>query len=89
MNTTYQLTFGDVLTIARSRLKQKNIKTQEEYAKFLGFTIKTISNWERNLGSPNRANMITVKEKIEPYLTPEELAVFENRGTAETEPKVA
>lgn len=77
MNTT-QLTFGDVLTIARSRLKKKNINTQEEYARFLGFNIKTISLWERNLGSPNRANMITVKEKIEPYLTPEELAIFNN-----------
>jgi len=77
MNTT-QLTFGDVLTIARSRLKKKNINTQEEYAKFLGFTVKSISLWERNLGSPNRANLITVKEKIKPYLTPEELAVFNN-----------
>lgn len=76
MGTTCQLTLGDILTIARSRLRQKGINNQDEYARFLGFTLKSISIWERNLGSPNRANMITVKEKIEPYLTPEELAVF-------------
>lgn len=69
-------TLGETLTRIRAHLNMN----QENFGIFLGgFDTGTISVWELNKFCPTRANMSKVKEKLKPYLTPDELAVFDNQ----------
>lgn len=68
---------GEILTRVRAQELDQN---QEDFARFLGVDTSTVSLWERNEVIPFRANLYRIKKKLMPYLTPEELASFENNS---------
>lgn len=69
------ITLGQVLT--RVRAEELNL-SQDACARFLGINRGTLSLWERDKVIPNRANLARTRKKLLPYLTPEELVIFEN-----------
>lgn len=74
-STTIKLTFGNILTNVRARLR----KNQNEFVTWLEMDVdrSVISLWERDCKKPYRTNMVLIEEKIRPHLRPEELAALE------------
>ena len=77
------IALGKILTRIRGELKMN----QTDFGRFLGVSRPSISAWELSNARPMRATLSRVRGKLQPYLTPEELAVLESGAYDAPEPK--